>query len=237
MATRRFHPSLWSTLAAATGIAATVALGFWQLGRAQEKAEAMAAREAALREPPVHLGQTPIEVASVEGRRVEARGRFDVRGMVLLDNRVRNGQAGYEVVMPLEIEGGGMHVLVNRGWVRGSGDRSRLPEVATPAGVIRVVGLAVVPGRRIFELADTAPQGPVWQNLTLERYRAHSGYALQPVMIQQANDTGDRLLREWPTAARSIDVHRSYAVQWFAMAVLIAALYLGFAFRRDTAQS
>src|SRR5690606_29690686 len=110
-------------------------------------------------------------------------------------------------------------------------------EVATPAGVIRVVGLAVVPGRRIFELADTAPQGPVWQNLTLERYRAHSGYALQPVMIQQANDTGDRLLREWPTAARSIDVHRSYAVQWFAMAVLIAALYLGFAFRRDTAQS
>lgn len=237
MATRRFKPSLWSTLAAAVGIAATVALGFWQLGRAQEKSEAMAAREAALQEAPVHLGQTPIEATSVEGRRVEARGRFDASGMVLLDNRVRHGQAGYEVVMPLKIEGDGMHVLVNRGWVRGTGDRSRLPEITTPAGVVHVVGLALVPGRKVFELSDSAPQGPVWQNLTLGRYRARKGYTLQPIMIQQTNDTGDGLVREWPTAARSIDVHRSYAVQWFALAVLIAVVYLGFSFRSDTAQS
>jgi surfeit locus 1 family protein len=138
--------------------------------------------------------------------------------------------------MPLRIEGGEMHVLVNRGWVQGTGDRTRLPQIQTPTDTVQVVGLAVVPGRKIYELSSDGIEGPVWQNLTLERYGARFDYALQPIMIQQANDTGDGLLREWPTATRAIDVHRSYAIQWFAMAILIAAVYLWFAFRRDPSQ-
>jgi surfeit locus 1 family protein len=236
MATRRFNPSLWSTLAAAAGIAATIALGYWQLGRAHEKSGLMIAREAALKQPPIHLGQVPVDAAAVEEHPVEARGRFDARGMVLLDNRVRSGLAGYEVIMPLGLEGGATHVLVNRGWVPGTGDRARLPEIDTPAGEVRIEGLAVVPGRRIYELSDDRIEGRVWQNLTLERYRAHTGYALQPIMIQQTNDIGDGLVREWPTPARSINVHRSYAFQWFALAGAIARAYIGFAFRRDPAK-
>jgi surfeit locus 1 family protein len=236
MVRRRFHPSAWSTLAAAAGIAATVALGFWQFGRAQEKAALVAARDAAATERPVNLGQAPVEAARVEDRPVEARGTFVPNGLVLLDNRVRAGQAGYEVVMPLKLEGGDMHVLVNRGWVKGSGDRSQLPVVVTPPGAVHVVGLAVVPGKRIYELSQAAPEGPVWQSLSLERYRARKSYALQPIMLQQTNDTGDGLLREWPTPARSIDTHRSYAVQWFALALLIAIAYVGFALRRVPAE-
>jgi surfeit locus 1 family protein len=236
MAGRRFNPSLWSTLAAAAGIAATVALGFWQLGRAQEKAGVVAVRQAAASEPPVQLSTAPVEAAGVAERRVQARGTFDPNGLVLLDNRVRSGQAGYEVVMPLRIEGGDMHVLVNRGWVKGSGDRSQLPRVVTPPGAVHVLGLAVVPGKNIYELSQERVDGPVWQNLSLERYRAHRAHPLQPIMIQQTNDTGDGLVREWPTATRSINVHRSYAAQWFAFALLIAAAYVGFALRRVPAQ-
>ena len=168
---------------------------------------------------------------------MDASGTFDPNGLVLLDNRVRSGQAGYEVVMPLRIEGeGGMHVLVNRGWVKGSGDRSQLPQVVTPAGAVHVTGLALVPGKHIYELSPQTPAGTVWQNLSLERYREQKSYALQPIMLQQTNDTGDGLVREWPTPARSIDVHRSYAVQWFALALLIAIAYVGFALRRVPAE-
>jgi surfeit locus 1 family protein len=236
MAGRRFNPSAWSTLAAVAGIAATVALGFWQLGRAQEKAGLVAARQAAAAEPAVHLGQTPVDAERVEERPVQARGTFDPSGLVLLDNRVRWGQAGYEVVMPLRIEGGDMHVLVNRGWVKGSGDRSQLPPLVTPAGVVQVLGLARVPGKHIYELSQERSDGPVWQSLSIERYRAHKAHPLQPIMIQQTNDTGDGLVREWPSATRSINVHRSYAAQWFAFALLIAAAYVGFALRRVPAQ-
>jgi surfeit locus 1 family protein len=125
-----------------------------------------------------------------------------------------------------------MHVLVNRGWVRAPSDRSELPRIATPGDDVRVVGLAVVPGQRIYELSSEPPQGPVWQNLSVERYRARMPYAVQPIMIRQSNDLGDGLVREWPTVERSINVHRSYAVQWFAMAALIAFIYLYYSLRR-----
>jgi surfeit locus 1 family protein len=232
MASRRFSPSLWSTLAAIAGIAATVALGYWQLGRAQQKTDLLIQREAAMRQEPIHLGSTTVDPRSIEGRRVEARGRFDERGMVLLDNRVRSGRVGYDVVMPLRLDGSTMHVLVNRGWVTGTGDRARLPSVKTPEGEVHIVGIAVEPGLRVYELSEQQIEGQVWQNLTVERYRAHTNYAIQPIMIQQTNDTGDGLLRVWPTPTRSIAVHRSYALQWFSLAVLIAVAYIGFAFRR-----
>ena len=244
---RRFRPSLWSTLAAAAGIAAALSLGLWQLGRAQEKAQLATARDAAAAQAPIRLGASPVDAAEVENRQVQARGRLDPRGLVLLDNRVRSGQAGYEVVMPLALEDSppergspersSLHVLVNRGWVRASGDRTRLPDIVTSEADVTVVGLAVVPGRKIYELeADTA-EGTVWQNLTLERYRSRKRYAIQPIMIQQTNDTGDGLLREWPTQDRSIDVHRAYAFQWFALAALIAVIYTYFSLRRDPANA
>ena len=64
MAGRRFNPSAWSTLAAVAGIAATVALGLWQLGRAQEKAGLVATRLAGASGPAVHLGQAPTDPAT-----------------------------------------------------------------------------------------------------------------------------------------------------------------------------
>ena len=69
----RFAPRLATSLAAAAGIAATVALGNWQLDRAHEK-EAMAARLASLgRGPPIALSATEVRAGDVLWRRVMAR--------------------------------------------------------------------------------------------------------------------------------------------------------------------
>jgi surfeit locus 1 family protein len=228
----RFRPRLWLTLAACAGVAATVALGFWQLGRAEQKSAVVAAEQAAAEQPPTQLSAASIDARSLENRRVEAHGRFETRGLVLLDNRVRHGKPGYEVIMPLELGDRDLYVLVNRGWVPAPAQRNTLPTFATPAGKVQVVGLAVVPGRRIYELSAEPAQGAVWQNLTIERYRDRMPYPIQPIMIRQSNDLQDGLVREWPSLERSIDVHRSYALQWFAMAALIAIVYVYYSLRR-----
>ena len=228
----RFQLRLWSTLAAFAGIATTVALGYWQLGRAEQKHAIVAAEQAASAQAPIHLGPAPVDAERLENRQVEARGRFEARGLVLLDNRVRHGKPGYEVIMPLRLGDRDQYVLVNRGWVVAPTERSVLPTFATPAGEVQVVGLAVVPGQRIYELSSEPPDGPVWQNLTLERYRDRMPYPIQPIVIRQSNDLGDGLLREWPSLERGIKVHRSYALQWFAMAALIAIVYLYYCLRR-----
>ena len=63
-------------------------------------------------------------------------------------------------------------MLVNRGWIAGNPDRARLPEVRTPEGTVEITGLAVVAEPALPGAVGRAAEGKVWQNLTLERYRA-----------------------------------------------------------------
>ena len=195
----------------------TLALANWQLHRAHEKERLAARLEALAKDAPVTLAAAEIKAEDVQWRRVTASGRFDPRYAVFIDNRIRRGVAGYHVVMPLEIgstSGGNRYVLVNRGWIAGDPDRSRLPEVRTPEGTVEIAGLAVVPTRRFLELSDRPVEGKVWQNLTLERYRGAFKLALQPVVIQQESPLDDGLAREWDPPNLGVDQHYGYAFQW-----------------------
>jgi len=222
----QFKSSLWPTLAAIAGVAATVALGNWQLGRGQDKA-ALAQRIAvANRDAQIELSQTEARAEDVAWHRVEARGRFDPKYAVLIDNRILHGVVGYQVVMPLRIAGGERHVLVNRGWVAATGSRDILPQIKTPPEEVLITGLATVPSKRYLELSKQVAEGKVWQNLTLERYRAAMPLALQPVVIQQESEIDDGLKREWSAPDLGIDKHYGYAFQWFAMAAAIVIIYL-----------
>lgn len=227
-----FKPRLVTSLAAAAGIAATVALGFWQLDRAHQK-EAMAARlELLAREPALALSADEVRVEDVLWRPVRARGRFEPRYAVFLDNRVRHGVAGYHVVMPLAIGGGKRHVLVNRGWIAGAGERAHVPSVTTPAGTVEVTGLAVVPSSRFLELSTRVAEGPIWQNLTLERYREAVPLLLQPIVIEQRSPLDDGLVREWSPPDLGVNTHYAYAFQWLAAAFAILVFYLATHVRR-----
>jgi surfeit locus 1 family protein len=229
----QFKPRPLTTLATAAGIAATLALAHWQLGRAHEK-EGLAARLAALSGgPAVTLPADAMKAEDLEWRRLTVRGRFEPRHAVYIDNRIRRGVAGYHVVMPLEIgsagggaRGSGRYVLVNRGWIAGTGDRARLPQVRTPAETVEITGLAVTPSRRFLELSSHAAEGRVWQNLTLERYRQAYSLALQPVVLQQESPLDDGLAREWDPPDLGVDKHYGYAFQWLALALTILAFYL-----------
>lgn len=222
----KFEPRLITTLAAGAGIALTLALANWQLGRAHEK-EAAAARIGALAaEPAVRLTAAAVAARDVEWRRVTARGRFEPAHAVLIDNRVRRGVAGYHVVMPLALERGNRYVLVNRGWIAGTTDRSRLPEVKTPSGTVEISGLAVTPSARFLELSPGAAEGRVWQNLTLERYRKAVPIPLQPLVIQQESPLDDGLAREWDPPDFGVNTHYGYAFQWLALGLTLLVFYL-----------
>lgn len=228
----RFKPRLVFTLAALAGIAATVALANWQLTRAQDKAEARSRLETLGRGQVISLSPAEAKAEDLLWRRVSVRGRFEPRHEVLLDNRIHQGAPGYHVLTPLAIEGGERHVLVNRGWIAGTGDRSRPPRAKTPAGVVEITGLAVLPSRRFLELSADTAQGTVWQNLTLERYREAVPIALQPVVIQQESALDDGLIRDWPAPDFGIEKHYGYAFQWSALAVTILVLYVVLNLRR-----
>ncbi len=226
MARYRFRASLWPTLAAIAGVVATLALGNWQLSRGHEKAVLAQRIDTASHDAPIGLTGAQVNADDVVWRRVEASGRFEPKYAVLIDNRIVRGAVGYYVVMPLKIEGSERYVLVNRGWVAGTGSRGTLPQIATPAQPVRITGLATAPSKRYLELSTKTVEGNVWQNLTLERYRATVPIALQPVVIQQESKLDDGLVREWSAPDLGIDKHYAYAFQWFVMAAAIVIIYI-----------
>lgn len=222
----QFRPTLWPTLAALAGITITVALGNWQLGRGNEKAVLAERIQAANRDALIALPADEFRADDLVWRRVEARGRFESRYAVFIDNRVVNGVAGYHVVMPLRLANSERYVLVNRGWIAATESRSILPHLNTPPGVVTVIGLATIPSRRYLELSTKVAEGNVWQNLTLERYRAAVPIPIQPVVIQQENDPGDGLKREWGAPDFGVAKHYGYAFQWFALAAALLIYYV-----------
>jgi surfeit locus 1 family protein len=233
MSNLRFKPSWWPTLAAVAGIALTLTLGNWQLSRGNEKSALAERMLATRREALIALPAAEIRAGDVAWRRVEVRGRFEPKYAVFIDNRVLHGVAGYHVVMPLKIGDSARYVLVNRGWVAGAGTRSALPQIATPSEAVSIVGLATVPSQRYLELSTQVAEGNVWQNLTLERYRAAVSIQIQPVVIQQENDFEDGLKREWDAPDLGVDRHYAYAIQWFALAATILIFYVVRHVRKD----
>jgi len=222
----QFAPTVLPTLAALFFFVLTLSLGNWQSGRADTKRELQARYDAAVREAPIHVGGELLDHESVLYRKLEVEGMFDDTHTILIDNRVLNGVAGYHVLTPLRIHGGPLAILVNRGWVATGRMRDQLPVPPTLPGVVRLEGMAVDPHTRYFELAETAPQGRVWQNLDFERYALTTRLQLQPVLLLQTSEQADGLRRNWPRPDTGVDTHVSYAFQWYSLAATLAALWL-----------
>ena len=230
--TWQFAPTVWPTLAALFFFVLTLSLGHWQSGRADTKRELQARYDAAVREAPIHIGSELLDRDSVLYRKLEVRGVFDDAHTILLDNRVMNGVAGYQVMAPLRIDGGRLAILVNRGWMAAGRTREQVPLPPTPRGQVKLQGMAVDPHTRYVELAHTAPQGRVWQNLDFTRYAAAYDLPLQPVLLLQTSPMADGLQRSWPRPDSGVSMHVSYAFQWYSLAATLMVLWLVMNVRR-----
>jgi surfeit locus 1 family protein len=226
-----FRPRGWALAAAAAACAAGVALGNWQAGRAAEKRALGAQLERSLASAPVELRADLPAIEELVWKHVTARGRFVDEHTVYLDNKLRRGRAGYEVLTPLRLDG--THVLVNRGWVPAPRTRDILPVVPTPQGEIRVAGLALARIPRALDAGPPAP-GKVRQNVDLDRLAKETGLRLMPLVIEQHSSAPDGLMREWPRPDAGVEKHQSYALQWYSLAALAVVLFVVLSFRRVT---
>lgn len=216
------------------GVAVTFSLGLWQLGRAAEKTALQDARTqqsamAAL--DGRSLGSTPGDTASRAAlihRRMVLTGRWLPQHTVYLENRQMNGKPGFFVLTPLQIEGTGAVMLVQRGWAqRAFTDRTALPPIETPAGQVEVPGHLAPWPSRLYDFGG-AEQGPIRQNLDLQAFRRETALPLLEVTLLQSGAASEGLLREWPVVASGVEKHHGYAFQWFGLSGLIALLYVWF---------
>jgi surfeit locus 1 family protein len=234
---RRIFEASW--LMTALTIAACVAfvdLGRWQWGRGNLR-EAEAEEFARGSEVPVDLGTRTL--ADVERfQRVRVRGHFDTAHQFLLDNRTSDGRPGYEVLTPFEREGGGVTFLIDRGWVPFSGYREKLPDIAlTASESIELVGRVDEMPSAGLESGRSAPEANApWPKVTTYPHPAELTAALgrpveKRILLLDAR-APNGYVREWQPPGLPAIRHWSYAVQWWAFAVLAVALWVILGFRK-----
>ena len=227
-----FRPRGWALALAALACAAFISLGHWQSRRADAKRAAALELERAERAAPIELAPGALDAAALVHKRVAARGVFVADRTVLL-NRLRRARPGYEVVTPLRFSQSQWHVLVNRGWL--AAIQGAPPEVRTPGGEQRIVGIALERLPRALE-AGPPSGGDVRQNVDLAGFAAETGLELAPFVIEQHSAADDGLAREWPRVDLGIERNESYALQWYSFAALALVLGVIMSFRRGAAR-
>lgn len=225
-----FRPGWGLSIAVLAVLPLLLALGAWQLQRADEKRsyqDRYFDRVGELPRPP------PASLAHAGFQRVSLRGHYQPGLDYLVDNRTRHGQPGYWVVSRFAADDGRLF-LVNRGWIAAPARRDTLPEVATPVGPV-------------------ALQAVVWPDLGLpplladETWPAHWPKRVQRLDVARMAADGQaeadgrpvvaaelRLEAGQPGAFAAAPVdpafvperHEAYAAQWFGLAAVLLAGYV-----------
>ncbi|HBI21527.1 MAG TPA: SURF1 family protein [Legionella sp.] len=203
-----------------------VRLGYWQLERASDKQQMMAALNAFIKQVPTPWGSSDPLPAQYQTLRV--KGHF-LPAIFLLDNQHHQHQFGYDVISPLKIQGG-VVVLVDRGWVPGDVTRQQFPEVETPCGVVSLVGSAYYPSTKQWILGQALEKKGTdlavveWVDADLISKFLHK--SVYPFIIRLSKSANFGYVREWAVVAMPPERHYGYAFQWFAIALAIFILFI-----------
>ena len=231
-AIRSFVPATAAVLA----IAAFSWLGLWQLDRAGEKERRREMFAARTSDAPILLNQRlSIMPAEIDPdwwryRHVEVSGNVFGERQYLLDNRTRNGVAGYHVYLPMLVTGLDRVVLVNRGWVETGPSRERRPNVSLNPSELVVSGIVDHP-RHLLLLGDDGYAEFSWpkvvQRIDLDKTARDLKRRVLPFVVLMDEVRPDGFVREWsPNLGIGPERHRGYAFQWFSLAAAVAAVWI-----------
>jgi surfeit locus 1 family protein len=230
-----FRPSLAGTLAVAVCLPILLALGFWQIGRAQEKVRLLEAAAMGQAAPPLNLTEPASPERVPEYRRVVVRGEFLADRQGLLDNQVRDGRVGYDVLTPFRVDGQSSLVLVDRGWLARGARRSDDPAWQTPGGSVTLVGYL----RRPMDLPLVSGEvrerfGNLWVvgEINPPLLEPVLGAPVLPRVLRLAPESEYGFRRDWPTVSMTPERHYGYAVQWFGLAAALLVMYIVHGVRR-----
>jgi surfeit locus 1 family protein len=164
---------------------------------------------------------------------VIANGHYDGSRQILIDNMPSAaGRAGYEVITPFRLTGGGT-LLVNRGWLALGASRRVLPIIDVAADERQIHGrtdhLPVAGIRLGIPVPLAAPFPIVAQYPTASAIASaiggHDRVRAAEVVLLDARDR-DGYERVWHPPGLPPERHIGYAVQWYALGATAVLLWV-----------
>ncbi len=217
------------------GVLLMLRLGFWQLDRAAEKTALLEAFGAGDTQP-LSVKDSDALADLPRYRRVRIGGRILERPWLLLENRFLEDRPGFDLLLLLQPEQGPLLVL-NQGWVAQPPDRSAMERWISSAQWQEVTG-RVDRFPRPGVVLGTPFQGqpldtPVWRSpyMDAESLQQRLAQQVASVLLLMDQPLYPDARPHWSPATMPPEKHRGYALQWFSMAAVLAAIGLWLAYR------
>lgn len=200
-------------------------LSVWQISRGLDKnAEQQAFSSQA--------GFTPwtdgMEVRSFQ--KLEVTGHFDSARQVLLENIIINSRLGYYVLSPLRVAEDVPLLLVNRGWFERSSEGIDFDRLALPPNRMTTRGRAGSLPRAGYRMGEAISDDAGWPKLavypTLEEIAVSLGEPVQSFVLLMDPEEESGFFRHWVPEEMGSSRHYAYALQWFAMGIVLAGLLI-----------
>ena len=228
---RRFSPTIKNTMATLVVLPILVGLGIWQLDRASEKRALAKAYAISANRPPMDISQLLAEgTDNFEWLPVSGSGHYRSPN-ILLDNRIRKGVVGYEILTPMQL--GEITVLINRGWIAAPANRSELPDLEIPEGKhayqgrlgpAPATGVAINKYSQMIErLSDEVIR---IQMVNIDNLAEYLKEPLIKGVVYLNSEVPQGYLRDWRAPGFKPEKHEAYATQWFSMAAIVLVLYV-----------
>ncbi|KTC95983.1 SURF1 family protein [Legionella feeleii] len=222
---RRFTPGWRMTVLALLAILLFVRLGFWQLTRAEEKKQMLAAEAALARQSPT-LWQ-PGMVNPQQYQPVSIKGHY-LPDILLLDNQHYQHQFGYNVLTLFKLDSGNL-ILIDRGWIKGDVTRRTLPQVQIPTSPAHLTGRVYYPAGKDWVLGPSVEKKgkiTIVEQLNTKLIGRFLHKSVYPFIIRLNKSEADGYVREWAVVAMPPERHYAYALQWFVIAFVVLILFV-----------
>jgi surfeit locus 1 family protein len=230
----RIRINLLVALCALVTVAGLARLGIWQLSRAADKLADQEAVQLEYQVKAVRLEAIPdaqLQAAddSLQHRHVQITGTYENDHSLLLIAQFYDGQLGYSVVTPLRLQSNGKLVLVNRGWITALVQPGGKPGIQPYNGPVTVTGqihLTQPRPQAYAEQLDSSNWPIRMRYLDFRTINEQLKEPVYPVEVRLAEDQAGGLIRHWPAVHININQNLSYALQWFALALLVSLVSL-----------
>ncbi len=221
-----FTPSLRMFILTFFAMILFIRLGLWQLDRAHEKKQLLDASEQQMKQSPISWKTAaplpkPYQLLRLTGCFLPTN--------FFLDNQHYRHEFGYDVISPLLLADGSV-VLVDRGWVHGDLSRHQLPTITVPSEDLPIMGSVYYPSSKQFVLGQPfEKRGPdrfIIESLDTKMVQQILHKSVYPFIIRLNKSQTNGYIREWSIVSMPPARHYGYAVQWFAIALVIFILFI-----------
>lgn len=206
-------------------VAQFAALGVWQISRAFEK---RAEQQAFASQAGFASWSDGMDVRAFQ--KLRATGRFDGEHQFLLENIIINSRLGYYVLTPLRVADDAPLLLINRGWFERDGSEITPDKLSLPTSNVTVRGRAGSLPKAGYRMGEAIPADADWPKRAVYPIVAEIADALgepiQPFVLLLDPEDSYGFFRHWIPEEMGPGRHYAYALQWFAMGIVLAGLLI-----------